>query len=150
MAKRIRIVLADDHDAIRETVSSLLKREEDFDVAGEACHGEEVVRLVQQSPPDVVIMDVSMPVMNGMEATRILRHSHPEVKVIAFSSHDTRSYVLGMLRAGASGYVLKPCSEAELGRAIRVALRGDVYISPGLHGILIDQILRMDEDKNAP
>jgi DNA-binding NarL/FixJ family response regulator len=149
-AMSVKIILADDHDAIRQALRSILKADPDFEIAGEARNGREVIELVEQSQPDVVIMDISMPLMNGIEATRRLHQSHPEVKVMAFSSQATEAYVLGMFQAGATGYVLKPSSVAELRKAVRVILKGQVYVSPGLPGISIDEILRMDEKNTSP
>ncbi|NQV33353.1 MAG: response regulator transcription factor [Phycisphaeraceae bacterium] len=146
---RVKIVLADDHDAIRQALRSLLETEPDFEIVGEACHGSEAVQLVEQSQPDVVIMDISMPVINGIEATRRLNQSLPDVKVIAFSSHVAKPYVLGMFRAGASGYVVKPSSKAELRTAIRVVLKGQVHISQSLHVDLINEICTMDKEKHS-
>jgi NarL family two-component system response regulator LiaR len=145
----VKIILADDHDAIRRALRCLLETEPDFEIAGEARNGREVVQLVEQLQPDVVIMDISMPLMNGIEATHRLHQIYPDVKVIAFSSHATEAFVLDMFQAGASGYVLKPPSMGELKKAIRVILKGQIYLSPDLQMIQIDEILRMDKKKNA-
>jgi len=143
----VRIILADDRDAIRKAQRGILEAEPDFEIIGEACNGQELIQLVEQSPPDLVITDINMPIINGLEATRRLDHSYPDVKVIGFSSHETQACVLGMLQAGASGYVVKPSSVSELRKAIRVVLKGEFYLSPSLHGILIDEILRMHKKK---
>ena len=94
-------------------------------------------------------MDIDMPEIDGIEATRRLQRSYPEVKVIAFSSHAEEAYVLAMLRSGASGYVLKQPPVNELSRAIRAVLKGQAYLSQSLHGILIDEILRIDKKKSS-
>ena len=145
----IKIILADDYDAIRKAQRGILEEERDFEIVGEARNGREVIQLVEQSPPDVVIMDVNMPEVNGIEATRWLRRSHPEVKVIAFSSHAEEGQVLAMLKSGASGYVLKPPPAHELIQAIRTVLKGQAYVSQGLHGVLMDEMLRIDEKKRS-
>jgi DNA-binding NarL/FixJ family response regulator len=145
----VKIILADDDGSLRRLQRRALESEPDFEIAGEACHGRELIQLVEQSQPDVVIMDISMPLMNGIEATRRLHQSHPEVKVIGFSSDATEATVLGTLRSGAVGYVLKPSSVTELKNAIRIVLKGQFYLSTSLHRILIDQILRMDKRKNV-
>jgi DNA-binding NarL/FixJ family response regulator len=141
----VKIILADDNEAIRLTHRCILETEPDFEVTGEACHGRELVQLVEQSQPDVVFMDISMPLMNGIEATRRLHQSHPEVKVVGLSSDETDATVLSMLQSGAIGYVLKPSSATELKQAIRIVLKGQFYLSTSLHRVLIDQILRMDK-----
>jgi len=145
----VRIILADDYDAIRQAQRGILEEEPDFEVVGEARNGREVIQLVEQSRPDVVVMDIDMPEINGIEAMHRLHRSYPEVKVIAFSSHSTEAYVLAMLRAGASGYVLKQSPVNELGKAVRSILNGQAYVSQSLHGILIDEILRMDKQRNS-
>ena len=145
----VKIILADDHDAIREALRSIVEAEPAFEIAGEARNGREVLELVEQSLPDVVLMDVTMPMVSGIEATRKLQRSHPDVKVIGYSSHSTEAIVLGMFRAGASGYVLKPSSVAELKKAIKVVVKGQVYVSPSIHCKLPHEILGMDEKNNT-
>lgn len=146
----VRIILADDHDAVRQAMRRILETEPDFEIEGEARNGKEVIQLVKQSLPDVVLMDVTMPIVNGIEATRKLHQSYPDVKVIGYSSHATEAIVLGMFRAGASGYVLKPSSEAELKQAIGVVIKGQAYASPSIYSILLDKIRGMDEKNNKP
>jgi len=145
----VKIIIADDYDAIRQAQRGILETEPDFEIVGEARNGREVIQLVEQSAPDVVIMDVNMPELNGIEATRWLRRSYAQVKVIAFSSHAEEGHVLAMLKSGASGYVLKPPPVNELIRAIRAVLNGQTFVSQGLHGILLDEMLRIDEKKRA-
>jgi len=145
----VKIILADDHDIIRQGLRHILEREPDLEIIGEARDGIEVIQLVAQSPPDVVIMDITMPESNGIEATRRLHQTYPEVKVIVFSCHSTRTFVLDMLRAGASGYMLKQSPVNELSKAVRVVLKDQAYVSPSLHGILIDEVLRIDRKKSS-
>jgi len=145
----IKIILADDYDAIRKAQRGILETEPDFEIVGEARNGREVIQLVEQSQPDIVITDINMPEVNGTEVVRWLRRSYPEVKVIAFSSHAEEGYVLAMLKSGASGYVLKPPLVNELIQAIRAVLKGQAYVSQGLHGILLDEMLRIDEKKRS-
>lgn len=145
----VKIILADDDGSLRRLQRRALEPESDFDIVGEARNGRELIQLVEQSQPDVVIMEISLPLMNGIDATRRLHQSHPEVKVIGFSADASDATVLGMLQSGALGYVLKPSSVAELKMAIRSVLKREFYLSTKLHRILIDQVLRMDKRKNA-
>jgi DNA-binding NarL/FixJ family response regulator len=110
----VRIILVDDYDAIRQAQRRILETESDFEIVGEACNGRKAIELVEQLRPDVVIIDINMPEINGIEATRIIHQSHPEVKVISYSSHSEKAYVLDMMRAGASGYVLKQSHVSEI------------------------------------
>jgi DNA-binding NarL/FixJ family response regulator len=143
----VNIILADDHDIIRYAQRRFLAAEPDFVITGEACNGREVIQLVAQSQPDIVIMDIDMPEINGIEATRRLHQSYPEVKVIGFSAHTTRPFILDMLNAGALGYVSKQSPASELIKAIRAVLEGETYVSPGISGSLIDEARRTTKQK---
>ena len=143
----IKIILADDHQTIRLAQRCILEREPDFEIVAEACNGREIIQLVEQSPPDVVIMDINMPEIDGFEATRRLSESCPGVRVIGVSLHSTEAYVLGMLHAGASGYVSKNACVKELNQAIRVVLKGQVYVSGRMHDMLITEIRQIKGQK---
>jgi two-component system response regulator NreC len=133
----IKIVLADDHQIVRHGLRMLLSAEPDFEVVGEADNGREVVRLVQELAPQVVIMDISMPDLNGIEATRQILSESSGVKVIALSMHSDGLFVLNMFKAGASGYLLKDCALEELVKAVRTVVNRQVYLSPGISDIVI-------------
>ena len=133
----ITILLADDHKIMREGLRSLLEKRSDMEVVAEAEDGTTTVNLARELKPDLVIMDVTMPDMNGMEATRRIIAELPRVKVIALSMHSDRRFVAGMLSAGASGYLLKDCAFEELERAIRSVLTNRTYLSPGITGIVV-------------
>ncbi len=133
----IKIVLADDHQIVRHGLRSLLSAEPDMQVVGEADNGREVVRLVQEKSPQVVIMDISMPDLNGIEATRQILGERPGIKVIALSMHSDSLFVLNMFKAGASGYLLKDCALEELVKAVRTVLSRKIYLSPGISDIVI-------------
>lgn len=133
----IRIVLADDHAILRAGLRSLLESQPGFTVVGEADNGRQALRLAGEKAPDLVLMDVSMPDLNGIDATRQLRSDHPEVKVLALSMYSNRQFIEGMLTAGVSGYLLKDCVMDELIDAIRTVARGQTYLSPKIAGTVV-------------
>mgnify|MGYP001954372691 FL=1 len=139
----VRIVIADDHQLFREGVKRILNMEEDLDVVGECGNGIQVLELCNQLRPDIVLMDINMPVENGVVATEKLREFFPEVKVIVLSIHDDESYVFETLRKGASGYLLKDMEPESLISAIRSVVAGHAYIHPKVTGKLINQLRRM-------
>jgi len=137
----MRILLADDHKIIREGLRKLLQDQPAMTVVGEAENGRRAVQLARELTPDVVIMDVTMPEMNGIEATTQIRSAMPSVKVIALSIHTDRRFVTQMFRAGASGYLLKDCAFEELARAIRTVMEGQAYLSPGIADVVVEGFL---------
>jgi DNA-binding NarL/FixJ family response regulator len=144
-----RVVLADDHAVVRDGLRGLVSAHPDLRVAGEAADAEAVCRLVgalaeRGEPPDVVVMDVSMPDMNGAEATERLRAECPQVKVLALTIYEDRGYLQQLLKAGASGYVLKRAVMEELVRALRTVARGGSYVDPTLAGKLVSSYIRQD------
>jgi DNA-binding NarL/FixJ family response regulator len=138
----IRILLVDDHKIVRTGLRSLIDNQSGMMVVAEADDGRSAMQLIRELRPDVVIMDVAMPDLNGMEATRRLVTDFPDVRVIALSMHSDRRFVTGMLEAGASGYLLKDCAFEELTSAIRAVVRKQSFISPGVAGILVEEIRR--------
>jgi len=137
----IRILLADDHKITREGLRSLLEKEPDMEVVAEAEDGRTTVSLVRELQPDVVIMDVSMPDLNGMEAARQIGSEFGNVKIIALSMHSDSLFVTEMLKSGASGYLLKDCAFEELARAIRVVVADQTYLSPSISGVVVNGYL---------
>jgi two-component system response regulator NreC len=133
----IKVILADDHQIVRHGLRSLLSKEPDIEVVGEADNGRAVVRLVQELSPQVVIMDISMPDLNGIEATRQILNDFSGVKVIALSMHSDSLFVLNMFKAGASGYLLKDCALEELVKAVRTVMNRKVYLSPSISDIVV-------------
>ena len=125
-----RILLADDHQMVREGIRSLLEKESDFEIVGEAEEGRKAVRLARKLHPDVVIMDITMPNLNGVDATRQIVGEYPNIKIIALSMHFSRIFVLNMLKAGALGYILKGDSSDELIDGVRTVSEGGAYFSP--------------------
>ena len=138
----IRVLLADDHRLFRSGLRSLLQQRSDMEVVGEAEDGREAAEMAASLVPDVVIMDITMPGLNGMEATRQIASRHPQVKVIALSVHSDRRFVENMLKAGASGYLLKDSSLEEVVRAIKAVLDNQTYLSPAIAGIVVEDLLR--------
>lgn len=128
----IKVLIADDHKIVRDGLRVLIDREKDMQVVGEAHNGHEAVKLTKKLHPDVIIMDISMPEMNGIEATRQIIKENRKVKIIALSMHSDRKIITNMLKAGASGYILKDCAFAELAIAIRCVAEDKPYLSPGI------------------
>lgn len=137
----VRIVLADDHPIMLEGLKALFERERDMEIVGLAHTGREAVRLVEKLVPDVVIMDVSMPDLNGIEATRKLLALDPAVKVIALTIHSDARYAVEMIKAGAKGYILKQCAYEEIKRAVRSVVKGEGYLSPGITGSVLGALI---------
>lgn len=135
--EKIRVVIAEDHAIVREGTRLLLISHDDIDVVGEAANGDEAVSLVEELKPDVVLMDISMPVMSGIEATRSIKSSRPETAVLILTAYDDDQYVFALLSAGAAGYLLKDVPAAEVVRAVRSVHAGE----PVLHPMIAKKIL---------
>jgi two-component system response regulator NreC len=136
-----RVLIADDHQIVREGLRTMLEKEHDIKVVGEAEDGRMTLRLARELVPDVVIMDVAMPDLNGIEATRQIVAELPGVKIIALSMHDDRRFVLNMLKAGAAGYMLKDCAFKDLAKAIRVVMANKTYLSNEIADIVVKDYL---------
>lgn len=139
----IKVLLADDHQLFREGLKRILNMEEDIEVIGECGDGIQVLEFCNGTKPDIVLMDINMPIENGVEATQKLREMFPEVKVIILSIHDDESYVFETLRKGANGYLLKDMEAESLINAIRSVCEGHAFIHPKVTGKLINQLRRM-------
>lgn len=126
----IRILLAEDHTVVRESIREALQREAEFKVVGEASNGEEAVKLASELRPDVILMDISMPGLNGIEATKQIKAICPSVAVLILSAYDDEQYIFSVLSAGAAGYLLKDVGVADLVEAIRTVYRGDSVLYP--------------------
>lgn len=131
------IIIVDDHRVFHHGISQALEATGEFTVTARADNGAQAVSLAEKSVPDLILMDISMPDLNGMEATRRILAIHPKIRIIALSMHTEKIYVKGMLDAGASGYVLKSCSFKELLTAIKAALDGHIYVSPEITHLLV-------------
>jgi len=137
----IKIILADDHKITREGLRLLIEKQQDMEVVAEAENGRTAVELANESPADLVIMDVSMPDLNGIQAAKQILSNSPDIKVIALSMHSDALFVTEMLRSGAAGYLIKDCAFEELARAIRSVMRGDTYLSPSISRLVVDDYL---------
>jgi two-component system, NarL family, response regulator NreC len=142
----IQIIIADDHKLMREGLSSLLNQQKDIIVVGQATNGREAVQLSEKLSPDVVVMDVSMPDLNGIDATRQIISRSGKTKVIALSMHSDRQFVAEMFRAGASGYLLKDSAFEELASAIRTVASDETYIAPKISGFSIEEYATATSD----
>ena len=142
MAKKIRILLADDHSVVRQGFRLLLDEQDDMEVVGEAGNGREAVQRAAELKPDVIVMDVAMPELNGIEATRRIGEEAPHCRVLALSMHKDAVYVREMLRAGARGYLLKDAIDRDLLTAVRSVALGEGYISPAVSDAVLSDYRR--------
>ncbi|MBE7545524.1 MAG: response regulator transcription factor [Bryobacteraceae bacterium] len=143
---RIRVLLADDHAVVRQGFRLILSSQPDIEVLAEAGNGRQAVELATRLKPDVAVVDVSMPELNGIEATRRIVESSPHTRVLALSMHKDAVYVREILRAGARGYLLKDAVDTEFLTAIRAIARGDGYLSPAVSGAVLDDYRRNVSD----
>ena len=147
MGEKQRIVIAEDHTILREGLRALLSSDPDLEIVGEAEDGQEAIRCVEKLKPGLVLMDLSMPRMNGMDAIREIKKRSPETRILVLTVHKTDEYIVATLQAGADGYVLKDSTNAELKMAIKSALGGKFYISPGISAKVVEGYL---ENKRMP
>jgi len=146
----LRVIIADDHRMLRELLCGLLEREADMEVVGSAANGRELIAQVRDRSPDVVVVDIAMPELNGIEATARIVARNPKVRVIALSAYADRRYVLEMLKAGAVGYVIKASAGTELIRAIRAVAAGQSYLCPEVAGTVIGSVREAGMRHRAP
>jgi DNA-binding NarL/FixJ family response regulator len=144
-AKRARVLLADDHALVSAGISKLL--ENDFDLVGNVADGRALVAAVRERHPDVILLDISMPVLNGLEAARQIRKDSPTAKLIFVTVHSDTPYVIEAFRAGASGYVLKRSAAAELLTAVHQVLDNNVYLTPLIRGAAVEDFLKAPSDQ---
>lgn len=142
MSKKIRILLSDDHTILRDGIRSLLDAEADMCVVGEAQDGHTAVQMALELEPDVVLMDIAMPLLNGLEATRQIRRGKPCVKVLILTMHENEEYIRRALANGAMGYILKDAAARDLLGAIRAVQRGETVLSPAITRLVIEDYLR--------
>jgi DNA-binding NarL/FixJ family response regulator len=148
---KTRILLVDDHGVLREGLRSLIEKQPDMEVVAEAENGRKAVELVRELLPDVVITDITMPNLNGVDATRQIIREFPQVKVLALSIHSNRAFVADMLKAGASGYVLKECTFDDLVEAVHAVASGGTYLSAKVAGVVVsDYVKRLSATPASP
>lgn len=149
MAK-IRVLLVDDHAILRDGIRALLTLYDDIEVVGEAADGRAAIDMVRQLSPDVVLMDIAMPVLDGLEATRRILKENPGVKILVLTQHDNKEYVLSSIKAGATGCLPKKAVASELVSAIRVIQRGDSYLYPSVASVLVGEYLYLHKEEQDP
>jgi DNA-binding NarL/FixJ family response regulator len=149
MGPKMRILLADDHQMVREGLKGLLELVLGAEVVGEAGDGRTALDMARKLEPDIIVMDVGMPGLNGIEATRQILGDRPDTRVIALSMHSEKRFVLGMLDAGASGYVLKESAIDELTKAIETVAAGQTYLSPKIAATVVDALRMKGEPSDA-
>ncbi len=144
---RIRILLADDHTVVRQGLRKVLEERPDWEVVAEAGDGREAVRLAEQHKPDVAILDVAMPLLNGIEATRQMTKRVPNTRVLVLSMHADEAYVTQILQAGATGYLLKDSADVDLVQAVGEVAQGKSFFSPSIARVMLDDYVRQLADK---
>jgi DNA-binding NarL/FixJ family response regulator len=147
--KKIKVLLADDHAVVRDGLSALLGATENIEVAGKAVNGREAVKLAEQLTPDIVVMDISMPGLNGIEATRQIRHNLPLTRVIILSMHDDKENIFQAMEAGAEGYLLKESAGVEVVDAVREVMDGRRYLSRRISDQIVQESLQPVRKSNA-
>lgn len=148
--KPIRVLLADDHTVVRQGIRSLLEAEPDIQVVGEASDGREAARFARELKPDVVVMDLAMPEMDGLQATRQIKQETPQTQVLALTMHESDDYFFRVLQVGALGYVLKRAATSDLLAAVRAVARGEVFLYPAVAKKLVTDYIARAEGKAEP
>jgi len=146
----IRVIVADDHHLVRQGIRALLERADDIEVVGEAADGQEAIELVQRLNPDVLVVDIAMPRLDGTQATERVRALGVATQVVILSMHSDETLVRQTLRSGAKGYLLKQSVTEELLLAVRAAVRGEIYLSPAISAPLLDEFLALQTEERRP
>lgn len=149
MDKKVTVLLAEDHTIVRQGLAKLLEAEPGIEVVGEARNGREAVSKVDEHKPDVVIMDIAMPLLNGIEATRQIRKNRPQTKVIILSMHSQDRFISELFTLGASGYLLKDSSGPDIVKAIDSVMKGDTYLSPSISKKVIEDYVSLKKTKSS-
>ena len=144
---KIKILMVDDHALMRDGIGALLGLHDDIEIVGEASEGKEAIKKARELAPDVIIMDIAMPGMDGLEATRRIRKENPKMKVLVLTQYDTREYILSAIKAGAAGYIPKRALGSELVAAIRTVYQGNSFLYPSAAAALIEVYLHQSEEE---
>lgn len=145
--QKIRVLVVDDHTIVRDGISALLALAGDIEVVGEAVNGNEALKMVSKLEPDVVLMDVAMPIMDGLEATRRISKDFPKTKVLVITQHDDKEYVFPVIESGASGLISKAGASSELASGIRAVYNGDSFLSPSVAKLLVENYQQTAGDR---
>jgi len=148
--KKIKVLIADDHQVVREGLSSILQTKEEIEVVGEVKDGSEAVEQARRLKPDVILMDISMPGMNGVEATRLIKREQPEIGVVVLTMYDEEEYIYDLVKAGATGYLLKDSDSSQIVKAIKIVARGESLIHPSVASKILHEFSSLAEGKGQP
>ena len=143
--KKIRVLLAEDHTIVRQGIAALLGAESDMEVVGEASNGLEAIELAKKLSPEVILMDIGMRQLNGLEATREIKRQFPSMKILVLTMYENEEWIFQILKAGASGYLIKDSAMTDLNSALRVVYQGDSYLSPSISKMVIEEYIRKAE-----
>ena len=147
---KLKILLVDDHTIMREGLRALIEKDPAAQVVGEACDGAKAIELADELLPDLVVMDLTMPIMNGIDATREITRKHPKIRVLALSMESDRYFVVEALKAGASGYLLKDSAFAEISEALNTVARGETFLPQKIATLLVKEFLQCIPDEISP
>src|SRR4030095_13218631 len=145
--KNTKILIVDDHEVVRDGLRNILLSLENISIAGEAGNGEDAIKMYSSTKPDLVIMDISMPGMNGIEATRIIKEKDPEAKILILTMHDNQEYLNQIIRSGAKGFILKNTDKEELLEAVRTVASGENFFSKDISKLIIDNYIRSAKEQ---
>ncbi len=143
--KKMRVLLAEDHTIVRQGIAALLGTESDIEVVGEASNGLEAIELAKKLGPDVILMDIGMPQLNGLETTREIKRRFPSMKILVLTMYDNEEWIFQILKAGASGYLIKDSAMSDLTSALWAVYQGDSYLSPSISKMVIEEYIRKAE-----
>lgn len=148
--KKIKILFADDHSVVRDGLRALFSSSPHFDIVGEAADGEHALRLAAKKRPEVLLLDIAMPKVNGIEATRRIKQSQPNIKVLILTVHEEAEYIHEIVSAGANGYVLKTADSKEIFAAVQAVAAGEQFFSPSVSKLIVNEFLKNTRQKTAP